>query len=37
MVGAFVGQFGKLRPIVNRPTAAVGNRRAGYQPAPLTT
>src|SRR5208337_1910514 len=30
--GVFVGQLGKLRPIVNRP-AAVGNRRAGYQPA----
>ncbi len=36
-----VGQLVKLRPIVNRPrraigtrTAAVGNRRAGYDPAP---
>jgi hypothetical protein len=33
---AAVGQLGKLQPIVNRPrfdqTAAVANRRAGYQP-----
>ena len=30
--GAFVGQLGKLRPIVNRPTAAHAPDSGGGQP-----